>query len=273
MVHDAGSALGGTARVNRRLRHAEAGLTDFCSDRELGYQRNRTEFTEGRGLLLDGTYRLAHLPLVAPDHPRAIPFRDGAFYSKGRHPRVFSLVLPVPGEVLLQSPSYRRLEAELRGAPFAGKIAWHVIEQRQSKLHATICGGLGLGDEAPRLEEQQLRRLARLGPIDVELRGLFSGNVNVGRLYLRAYPERRHDRNVFRQIQHALGRPETDLYVVGLWNLMDDLDIPQAAALGSMIERWWERPILRFRSDHLWLLGAADDLVLDSAVSQIVPLV
>lgn len=249
------------------------GLADFCSDQELGYERSRTAFTEGSGLALDETYRLAHLPIVAPDHARVIPFRDGTFYSMGRHPRVFSLVLPVPGEALLRSRSYRMLEVELREAPFARKIAWRFLEQRKSKLHATICGSLGIGDELPRLHERQLRQLASLGPIHVELRGMFSGNVNVGRLYLRAYPERRCGENVFHQIQRALGRRETDLYVVGLWNLTDDLDVSEAAALGSLIRRWWDRPILEFRADHLWLLGARDDLVLDSAVAQIVALI
>jgi hypothetical protein len=112
-----------------------------------------------------------------------------------------------------------------------------------------------------------------LGPISIELRGLFSGNVNVGRLYLRAYPESRNGQNVFRQIQRIMGRRETDLYVVGLYNLTDDLDAAEAAALGDLIERWWSRPILRFEVDHLWLLRATDDLVLDSAVTEAVPLV
>ena len=247
-------------------------MTDFCSDQELGYERSRTAFTEGKGLALDEAYRLAHLPIVAPNHARAIPRKEGTFYSMGRHPRVFSLVLPVPGKPLLQSDSYRLLEAELRDAPFAGKIAWQLLERRQSKLHATICGSLATGDEPPELDERQLHQLASLGPIRVELRGLFSGNVNVGRLYIRSYPERRRGENVFHQIQRALGRRETDLYVVGLWNLTDDLNASEASALNGMIKRWWDRPILQFRADHLWLLGAMDDLVLDTAVTQTVKL-
>jgi hypothetical protein len=102
--------------------------------------------------------------------------------------------------------------------------------------------------------------------------GLFSGNVNRGRLYLRAYPERRGGSNVFHLIQHALGRPQTDLYVVGLYNLVDDLDPEEAAALDGLIEKWWDGVILRFAADHLWLLGASDDLALDSVVADIIPL-
>ena len=68
--------------------------TVFCSDTDLGYERSRTRFEVGEGLTLDETYRLAHLPLVAPDHPRIIERREGSSYVMGRHERVFSLVLP-----------------------------------------------------------------------------------------------------------------------------------------------------------------------------------
>jgi hypothetical protein len=246
---------------------------DLCPDDGLGYERSRTRFVPGEGLALDDGYRLAHLPLVAPDHPRVVPSREGTFYAMGRHPRVFSLVLPIPSEALLRSEAYRELDAELRAAPFGGKIAWNLLEQRQEKLHATICGSLAVGDEAPALSEEERRRLGRLGPVHVELRGLFSGNVNVGRLYLRAYPERRNGANMFQELQRALGRRETDLYVVGLYNLTDDLNAAEAKALAGLVERWWDRPILSFQADHLWLLGSTDDLVLDSAVAETIPLV
>ena len=243
----------------------------FCQDSELGYERSRTRFEPGEGLALDETYRLAHLPLVAPDHPRVIGTREGSSYVMGRHERVFSLVLPVPADALLQSPAYGRLNDEMKAAPFAGKIAWDVLGRRQDKLHATICGSLSAG-LPPALDQDRLRELTRLGPVSVELRGLFSGNVNRGRLYLRAYPESRNGENVFRQMQRSLGCRETDLYVVGLYNMTDDLGAAEAAALAALIDRWWDRTILRFRVDRLWLMGASDDLVLDSAVDRIVPL-
>lgn len=245
---------------------------EYCRDDELGYQRSRTRFAPAAGLPLDDAYRLAHLPLVAPDHPRVIPARDGTFYTMGRHPRVFSLVLPVPWRQLAQSEAHREMEAELRAAPFGHKIAWSLPDRRKEKLHATICGSLGVG-EAPILDEAVRRDLADLGPIAVELRGVFSGNVNIGRLYLRLYPERRDGGNPLRRVQHVLGRPATDLYLVGIHNFTDDLDAAEASALGRIIERWWNRTILRFEADRLWLLGATDDLVLDSAIAGEVPLV
>jgi hypothetical protein len=243
----------------------------FCEDAELGYERSRTRFEPGEGLALDQTYRLAHLPLVAPGHPRVIRTREGSSYVMGRHERVFSLVLPVPADALIRSPAYGRLNDEMKAAPFSGKIAWDVLDRRGDKLHATICGSLSTG-RPPVLDQDRRRKLTRFGPVSVELRGLFSGNVNRGRLYLRAYPESRNGENVFRQIQRSLGGRETDLYVVGLYNMTDDIDAAEAAALASLIDRWWDRTILRFQADHLWLMGASDDLVLDSAVEETIPL-
>jgi hypothetical protein len=209
--------------------------------------------------VLDEAYRLAHLPLVAPRHPKVIARKPGMTYDQGRHERVVSLVLPVPDVDHL-------VEAELRSQPFAGKIAWDIAARRRGKLHATLCG-------APvALDAEQRRALAEIGPITVELRGLFSGNVNLGRLYLRVYPEKRGGENLLARVQRLLGRRETGLYLVGLHNLTDDLDAREAEALAALIERWWERPILRWQVDALALLAASDDLVLDGGVVETISL-
>lgn len=246
---------------------------EFCADGELGYERSRTQFVPGQGLALDEQYRLVHLPLVAPDHPAIIPVRAGTFYERGRHPRVVSLVVPVPWDALSDSGDFQELERELRGAPFAPKIAWEVTARRRDRLHATLSGSLTIGqDGAPEVTAEQRRQLAELGPIRVDLRGLFSGNVNLGRLYLRAYPARRNGANPFRAIQRIFGRTETDLYVVGLYNLTDDLDVAEASALAAHIERWWGRSILQIEVAALWLIWTMDALVLDGGVAEEVPL-
>ena len=46
----------------------------------------------------------------------------------------------------------------------------------------------------------------------------------------------------------------------------------EAAALAALIERWWDRPILRWQVDALWLLAAWDDLVLEGNVEETIPL-
>jgi len=243
----------------------------FCDDAMLGYQRSRTAFAPGATLTLDETYRLAHLPLVAPDHPGVIARRAGTDYEFGRHARVFSLVLPVVDAALSAAPTFLALENDLRAAPFADKIAWDLLPRRSGRLHATICGSLGVGT-APTITIEQRLALATIGPVAVQLRGLFSGNINRGRLYLRAYPELRDGQNLFHAVQIAMGRPTTDLYLVGLYNLIDDLDVAETAALAALIERHWDRPLLSYEASALWLLGSCDDLVLDAAVVETMPL-
>jgi hypothetical protein len=234
-----------------------------CGDDMLGYERSRTRFVLGAGLTLDEAYRLAHLPLVAPDHPRVIARKDGAPYEMGRRAPVVSLVLHVAWEDLAASPAFKALEAELSAAPFARKIAWAASEARRDRLHATICGSMTPGREAPALTEAQRAALEGLEGVDVELRGAFSGNVNLGRLYLRAYPERRGDENLFAAIQRVFGRAPGDLYVVGMWNLADDLDARETEALAAIIDAWWRRPLLRLRAERLRFLWSCDDLALD----------
>ncbi|MEI6202249.1 MAG: hypothetical protein WCP68_09885 [Enhydrobacter sp.] len=43
---------------------------------------------------------------------------------------------------------------------------------------------------------------------------------------------------------------------MGLYTLKTDLDAQAAVALGALIERWWDRPILRYTVDRLWLMYA-----------------
>lgn len=241
----------------------------FCGDEELGYLASRTPFKKGEGFAMDEAYRLAHLPLVAPDHPRVVARKAGLPYEMGRHGPVVSLVLPVPWSDLRNSESYRALEAELKQSPFAHKIAWSTVEQRRKKLHATICGSL---EASSGLAADRREALAGLGPLFVELRGLFSGDVNQGRLYLRVYPQKRHGVDALREIQRLMGRRETGLYVVGLYNLVDDLDAGEAAELARLIEAWWDRPILRCRVDRLHLLSSRDDLALDSEILETISL-
>jgi hypothetical protein len=242
---------------------SEAAGIELVGDEELAYLESRTAFVAGAGMALDDGYRLAHLPLIDPAHPRAIACKDGTLYDNGRHPPIYSLVMPTPG--LQEAPAYLELEQELREAPFAGKIAWEIVARRQAKLHATVCGSLSIG-APPVIDPAAREALSRIGPVAVEVRGLFSGNVNRGRLYLRLYPERRDGQNALHLFQRALGRPTSDLYVVGIWNLSNDLDMAEAAALSGLIKRWWDRPILRFTAHALWLMGANDDLVLDSEI-------
>ena len=251
------------------LTHPASVATAFCEDGELGYRRSLTDLTTP--LTLDESYRLAHLPLVAPDHPGIIARREGKFYEMGRHPTVYSLVLPVEDAALRASPAFLALEAELKAAPFAGKIAWDILPRREDRLHATVCGSLSLA-EPPVMTTETREALRKIEPFTVELRGLFSGNVNRGRLYLPIYPEKRDSRNTLQEVQAAFGRTPGDLWLVGLYNLTYDLDAAETAALADIIARWWNRPLLSLTVTELQVMGASDDLVLDAHVETLLPL-
>lgn len=241
----------------------------FCEDGELGYRRSLTDFTNP--LVLDESYRLAHLPLVAPEHPGVIARLEGKFYEMGRHPAVYSLVLPVADAALRASPAFLALEAELKAAPFAGKIAWDILPKRQDRLHATVCGSLSLA-EPPTITAETREALSRIAPFAVELRGLFSGNVNRGRLYLPVYPEKRAGRSTLQEVQTAFGRAPGDLWLIGLYNLTDDLDAGETAALAEIVSRWWNKSLLSLIVSELQVMGASDDLVLDAHVETVLPL-
>lgn len=241
----------------------------FCDDTALGYRRSLTDFSVP--LTLDESYRLAHLPLVAPDHPRVIARVESKSYEMGRHPRIWSAVLPVDDAALRASAAFLALEAELRAAPFARKIAWDILPRRADRLHATLCGSLSTGTP-PSLDTTIGPRLAGMAAPWLELRGVFSGNVNRGRLYLKLYPQEMEGTNSCQALQAAFGRPPGDLYLVGLYNLTDDLDAAETAALAEIVERWWNRPLLRFQAMHLLVMGGCDDLVLDVEVAEPIPI-
>ena len=237
-------------------------------DDTMGYSRNLTDFAEGKALRLDPSYRLAHLPLVNPIHIDCIPRVTGKPYDMGRHGRVHSLVLPIPQVLLEASPAFQALEAAIQASSFGKKIAWDIVEQRRGRLHATICGSLGEG-ENPLV----LSALEKTQPLRVQIRGLFSGNVNVGRLYLMVYPEKHAAINDIQVIQAKLGRAVTDLYLVGVYNLTDHLTVQETADLAHLINRWWDVPLLAFEAETLWLMSSMDDLVLDSRVDVVVQLI
>lgn len=244
-----------------------SGLAAFpvVAETALGYERSRTPFAPGQALRLDEAYRLAHLPLVAPGHPRVIPRLPGRAYEMGRHPDACSLVLPVDADLLEASEPFRALRADIMRQPFAPKIAWKICEGRRDKLHATLCGSLP-PRAAKGFSDAERRVLAGTPALRVEMRGLFSGNINLGRLYLKLYPEERAGVNSIRALQRSLGWRESDLYLVGWLNLIDDLDAAETASLAALIARWWDRPLLRLEVPALWLLAASDDLVLDGRV-------
>jgi len=243
----------------------------FCDDSQLSYVKFQTKFIKGQGLIFDDTYRLAHLPLVAPDHPRVIETKAGTSYNRGVHDSVYSVVIPIDAEKLLSSEVFTELCSELKATKFADKLSWDTFSLRKNKLHATICGAISTG-HAPAFKTPVYRKLQTLGPVSVSIRGLFSGNINIGRLYLKVYPELRGGENMCHVIQGIFGSPLTDLYVVGLFNFVDELAPDETHELELLLDRWRDTEFFPLHLDKLWLLGSRDDLVLDGGVEKIISL-
>jgi len=236
-------------------------MTRFAVDAEMPYAAARTRFPDGEGLRLDEPYRRAHLPLIAPGHPDVIA--EGGGYRMGVHAPGFSLVLPVDAGALAESPAYRALEAALMASPFAAKIAWDLLPKRATRLHATVCGGL----EAPegRLSEPQRVALEGIPAIPYELRGLFSGNRNIGRLYLAVYPAMRQGEPAFAAVQRVLGCQPNAMILMGQFNLADHLDAGEAMALAGLLDTFRDTLFLTATAQELRVLRSVDDLVLDAA--------
>jgi len=244
----------------------------FCNDAQLWYDDYATEFADGQGLLFDDAYRLAHLPLVAPNHPRVISMKPGTSYNRGVHDLTYSIALPVRANELLVSEEFKRLCDELRATTFAHKLSWSTFAQRKNKLHATICGAISIED-APRIEPHTIRQLRQIGPISIKIRGLFSGNLNIGRLYLKVYPEQRGGKNMLHVIQEIFDSALTNLYVVGLFNFVEELTMHEAQELSALLDRWRDTEIVQLHIQDLWLLKSSDDLVLDGGIEQTIPIV
>ncbi len=235
----------------------------FLTDDAMGYLGSRTPQAPGAPFELDESYRLAQLPLVRPRHPKVIESMPGTPCLRGRHDTAWSIVLPVDAGALDDSTSMAELDQAVRDSSFGPCIAWDLLDLRRHLLHATVCAGLGHG-APPTISPASLAELAALGPIRLELRGLFSGTRNIGRLYLRVYPEARGAPHSLHAVQQILGRPRTEVFLVGLYNLTDDLTVAQAAELNTLITDWWDATLVQWTATELWLLGARDDLVLDA---------
>ena len=188
-------------------------------------------------------------------------------YEAGR----ISAVVRLASEVLEESAAYRDLVARLRASPVGAKVDWAMAERRRDVLHATLRSGLerdGLFEARCRLEAA-----AGSGPVAVTIGGLWAGTAfNRGRLYLPLYPERRGGDAALGLLQRRLGGRETRFYSIGLFNLVDDLDEAETAALGRVIEASAGTRIAETAFEELALLETHDDLVLDGRVTDTVRL-
>jgi len=234
----------------------------YCEEDALAYTSARRRFEPGEALRFDESYRLAHLPLISPSHPAALRSAPGTDYQDGRYnAERYSLVVPVDFRDLAASAAFQALELELRNSCFTTKIAFDLCEQRASKLHVTIGNGLPQSGLGPRAQAVA-RQLAKLGSVRFRLLGPFLGFKNTGRIYFPAYPESVGGQDAFGLIQDALGVPRTRFYVLGYYNLLDELDLDQTSALQRIVDAWSHIKICDVQSNTCLIQATNDDLVL-----------
>lgn len=242
----------------------------FADDNDLRYTESQG-VPDGR-LTLDDAYRLAHLPLVNPAHPDVIPRHDGTDYDMGRYDRArISLVAPVPYRHLGVSATFNRVLADLRASPLGGKIHWDSFERRKDRLHLTICGRLETKLSAPEIDAA-IPVIARHAAFRVRLGGPWIGSMNTGRIYLPVYPERKGPEDSLRLVQRSLNWPESRLYVVGLWNLTDHLDMAETSALQHFIARYSGEILSEILIDELHLTTTHDDMALSGQTRNVMKL-
>jgi len=238
----------------------------FCADADLRYEASRHRFVPGEGFVLSDDYRLAHLPLVDPSHPKIIASVPGKDYARGYYatPR-YALAAHVPTETLNASAVYGALDADLRSRAVARKIAWATQERRRDVLHATIAGPVDL-QGADAYSRAGNAWLARTGNAAIRLGGPFVGNRNHGRVYLPVYPETRGGTDMYADLQRAIGARASGFYAIGLWHLADDLNADEAASLAAWLERWGGETVAILDDPRLGILTTQDDQALRDPV-------
>src|SRR5262249_4516898 len=129
-------------------------------------------------------------------------------------------------------------------------------------------GGLALVDLQARAAALRVC-LARGHRLRFRVGGPFSGVRNLGRLYFMCFPEEPCDTegpDAFELLQDAAGVQRTPFYLLGYYNLLDELTPSEAADLNAFLERWWDVTIAELEVSRLLLIATHDDLALDIRV-------
>lgn len=238
----------------------------YCDDEMLAYHSARRAFQPGEGTVFDESYRLAHLPLVNPEHPAVISKIEGRDYRNGTYEQTrYALVMPISAEVFLQSDQAQALDLAMKSASFAPKIAWELGERRRSRLHATLAGGIqevDLDRVAARVQEL----LDETGPLSVCLRGPFMGTRNTGRIYFPVYPQKIGGKDALALVQQRIGISPTQLYLVGYYHMREEFDPTETGELSELIDRWRDRVVVETAIRFLEVYAVNDDLALSARV-------
>ncbi|WP_378945172.1 hypothetical protein [Mesorhizobium sp. ANAO-SY3R2] len=237
----------------------------------LAYAAARRDFFPGEALTFDRAYRLAHLPLVAPDHPDVIESEEGKDYFSGRYAATrYSLTLPIDAGELGRSGEFQAFEQELRRLSFSAKINWEIGRERAEKLHATVIGGLSEADIEP-CARAAAAALAPFGALSIRLGGPFLGTMNTGRIYLPVYPECHEGKDILGLVQAACGTRQSRFYGVGYYHFSAPLTVAETEELAGLIERWRESTLATLAIGSLAIQATNDDLALSGRIVTSIP--
>ena len=240
--------------------------TRYTAPESLAYSASRWPYVPGARLTFDESYRVGHLPLVAPDHPAVIHSVQHLDYISGRYDaRRISLVVPVDAEALTAAPTFQDIERDLADRSLAGKVAWELSRRRAPRLHATLVPGLAEDDVAS-VAARVASLMDAYGPLRFRVGGPFVGTRNRGRIYFTLFPEWIDEGDVFSLLQEALGVARTRLYVVGYYNLTDELTGDESADLAAFLATWADATVAELSAPTLTILATHDDLALESEV-------
>lgn len=214
---------------------------------------------EGEGLVFDDQYRAAHLPHVAPDHPRSLARWGGRDYHNGRYERARVSLVADLGRRFLDQPACRVLLQRLSNSSFAGKVDFDLINTRAPNLHCTLVGDVHPGLDLRTRANQELRGAQIFTPI---LHGPFIGRFNRGRIYFPLEFDVVADQRVLDRVNAVFKRDRPHFAAVGLVNLRDELDPPEAHQLVDMLADL-QLPRARLPISNLSWTSTHDDLTLE----------
>ena len=234
-------------------------------------------FEEGKGLSFDHNYRLCHLPLANASHPMVINHQPGKLYQEGYYALAkTSLVLMVHLEELISSKGFVEFEKAVKQAPFAHKVNWALYTRRKPLLHVTLCGGLE-GNSIATLRLKTKDWLSqRKSPDKLIIRGAFVGQMNTGRIYLKAYTlkgegNNEHENPWLIGLQNHFEAKQSPIILLGLYNLTESLNPDEAKALNELLLAYWAVQFLEkeVSLSNLRLVTTNNDLILDATLDEI----
>ena len=176
-----------------------------------------------------------------------------------------SIVLPIDYDVLVSDAKFLQMNDELQRASFNSKIAWPLCDQRKDKLHATLVSGLKSADAACH-QTALIAATANLLPLSFEMKGLFLGKINTGRMYLPVYPQMVSAENFLSKIQIACGSRCSYFYAVDYYNFVEELDADATMELSALLSKWQNTVVSTQPAKALWIMQTNDDLVLSARV-------